>query len=291
MGFFRSLSTGWRFIKEAFRMAFADRRLLKPSIYMVLLSVLYWIAWVVALVVVDFDWEANEALGYALCVIATFGSFLMFFFFSGMTVNMVDVHIEGGEPSMKDAFADAKQNFWAIMWMAIISTIVNMLARAIRGDGDNIIGNIIAGIIESIWTIMTYLMLPAIIIEDCSMREALKRVRQYHKDNVLLIGIGDVGVRFITGLIAFFVIILISFTVFFAISGIGGTAGVVVGITAGGTMLAMLFAFTNFVRMAYYTCLYLWAKDVATNGQEAPAPLPLARALGHNVPGAVINNK
>jgi len=271
-------------------MAFADRRLLKPSIYLVLFTVLYFIAWVAALIALDFDWDANPGLGTLIGAVATFGSFLMFFFFSGMTVNMVDVHLEGGEPSMKEAYRDAKQNFWAICWMAIISTIVNMLSNAIRGDGESIVASIIAGIIERIWTILTYLMLPAIIIEDCSMTEALRRVREYHKDNVLLVGIGDVGVRGITGIIGFFVIILISFVIYFSVTSIGGTAGVVVAITLGGTMLAMFAAFSTFVRMAYYTCLYLWAKEVATNGKEAPAPLPLAVALGHKVPGATISS-
>jgi len=287
MGFFRSIGTGWGFIKEAFAMAFADRRLLKPSIYLVLTTVLYFIGWIALLVAVDFDWDANPELGTAIGVVATFGSFLIFYFFSGMTVNMVDVHLSGGEPSMKEAYLDAKQNFWAICWLAIISTVVNLLARAIRGDGDSLIGNIIAGLIERIWTIFTFLMLPAIIIEDCSMREALDRVRKYHKDNALLIGIGDVGVRAITGLIGFIVVILISFTVYYSVTGIGGTAGVVVGITLGGTMLAMYAAFSTFVRMAYYTCMYLWAKQVSIEGETAPAPLPLARALGR-VPGAVV---
>ena len=33
--------------------------------------------------------------------------------------------------------------------------------------------------------------------------------------------------------------------------------------------------------MAYYTCLYLWAAEVEKAGESAPAPLPLAIALGH----------
>ena len=44
-------------------------------------------------------------------------------------------------------------------------------------------------------------------------------------------------------------------------------------------------AFSTYVRMAYYTCLYLWAADVAAKGHDAPAPLPLAIALGHTSVG------
>jgi hypothetical protein len=54
----------------------------------------------------------------------------------------------------------------------------------------------------------------------------------------------------------------------------------------GGTMLALFAAFSTFLRMAYYTCLYLWAADVERQGNEAPAPLPLAIALGHRRTGS-----
>ena len=49
----------------------------------------------------------------------------------------------------------------------------------------------------------------------------------------------------------------------------------------GGTMFALFAAFNVYLRMAYYTCLYLWAVEVEKHGQSAPAPLPLAIALGH----------
>lgn len=278
MGFFKSISTGWGFIKQAFAMAKEDRTLLKPSVYLVVISILYFIGFVAVLLAIDIDWDNNAGLGSAICAAGTLGSFIIFYFCCGMTVNMVDVHIEGGEPNLKDAFADAKQNFFAILWMAIISTIVNMLANAMRND-DNLIGRIIAGIIESIWTILTFLMLPAIIIEDCSMRDALRRVREMHKGNMLLIGIGEIGVRGVTNLIGFLVILVIGLVVYMSVTAIGGTAGIVIAITVGGTILALFAAFSTYVRMAYYTCLYLWAKDVQANGPDAPAPLPLARAL------------
>ncbi len=170
----------------------------------------------------------------------------------------------------------------AICTLALISTIVDLIVRALRGDGDgggNIVGRIVASIVQSIWTILTFLLLPAIIIEDISLGQALDRVRKLHKGNLLLIGIGDVGVRFITGLIGFLVGMLIFGVVYFSVVNVGGTFGAVLAIGVGGTLLTLFAAFNVFVRMAYYTCLYLWARDVEREGPEAPAPLPLARVL------------
>jgi len=282
MGFFDSVGKGWRFIKEALGMGFENRTLFKPSVYLVMATVVYIAAWIALIVVLDIDFEENQGTGAVLGAVCTFGSFLIFYFFQGMTVNMVDAHLEGNEVSVSEAFRDARQNFLAIVFLAVISTIVSILTRAIRGDDEgagSIVGRIVAGIIESVWTVLTFLMLPAIIIEDIGIRDALSRVRALHKGNLLLVGVGEVGVRAISNLLGFVVTLAIVGVVYVSLEVVGGTAGTVMAIGLGGTMLALFTAFSIFVRMAYYTSLYLWAVKVEKEGADAPAPLPLARAL------------
>ena len=100
-------------------------------------------------------------------------------------------------------------------------------------------------------------------------------------DAALLIGIGEVGVRGVTGLISFLWVLLTIGVGYGLASVLSGWTALIVVIILCGTMLSLLAAFTTFIRMAYYTCLYLWAADVEKQGQSAPAPLPLAIALGH----------
>jgi len=282
MGFFGSLRQGWAFMKEAFAMAKADRTLLKPSVYSVAVGILYWIAWIAIIIGTDVDFETTG--GQVMGALATFGSFLIFYFFMGMTVNMVDVYVKGGKPSVGEAFRDAKQNFIAIVFLAIVSTLVELFAKAARRNarengGAAIIFSILAGIVEAIWTVVSYLLLPAIIIEDASFSDALKRVREISKGNYLMIGIGEIGVRMVTNLLGFVVCLLLFGVLYFSFDVIGGTAGTVLGIGVGGTILCLFMAFASYLRMAYYTCLYIWASDVKDKGPNAPAPLPLARVM------------
>jgi hypothetical protein len=283
MGFMDKLSKGWSFMRAAFAMARDQRKLLAPSVYQVLVSILYFVAWVAALVAIDPHW--SKGTWAVVGSIATFGSFLIFYFFCGMTVNMIDVHLKGGTPSLGEGARDAGKNFVAIVFLALVSTIVDMFARAARNN-ESIIGKIIAGIVEAIWTTLSFLLLPAIIIEDAGFGQAMKRVRQLHRDNLLLIGISEVGVRAVTGLIGFVWMLLIFGVVYASFTVLHGVAALTVAFVVGGTMLALFAAFSTFIRMAYYTCLYLWAADVERAGQSAPAPLPLAIALGHTSVGA-----
>ncbi|MEO8701708.1 MAG: DUF6159 family protein [Kofleriaceae bacterium] len=272
-----SFSKGWSFIKAAFAMAKENKRLLLPSLYQVLFSIVYFVIWVVILLALHPRW--SNATWTVVSAIATFGSFLIFYFFCGITVNMIDVHLKGGTPSIGDGAKDAGKNFLAIVFLAMISTAIEMFARAARNN-DSIIGRIIAGIVEAIWTTLSFLLLPAIIIEDAGFGQAMTRVRELHKGNFLLIGIGEVGVRLVTGIIGFVWVLLIIGLVWFSFSAFSSTTALVISFVVGGTMLAVYVAFSNYLRMAYYTCLYLWASDVERQGQQAPAPLPLAIALG-----------
>lgn len=262
-------------------MARADRSLLKPSVYSVAVGILYWMLWVGVAIGADIDFESNG--GAVIGAIATFGSFAIFYFFMGMTVNMIDVHIKGGKPSLKDAYDDARQNFVAILFLSLISTIVELFSKAVRNGGERgaggIVLSIIASIIETVWTMVAFLLLPAIIIEDASLGDSLRRVREISKGNYLQIAIGDVGVRMVTGLLAIPIFLLLYGVLHVSFGVMGGTFGTVLGIGVGGTILTLYFAFSSYLRMAYYTCLYIWAADLMDKGPDSPAPLPLARIL------------
>ena len=278
MGFIESWKKGWSFIKQTFGMARDNKKLLLPSLYQVLISVAYFIGWVAVIMAMNPTW--SDSTWAVVGGIATFGSFLIFYFFCGVTCNMVDVHLKGGQPTIGEGCKDAGKNFVAIVFLALVSTVIEMFARAAR-DNDSIVGKIIAGIVEAVWTTLSFLLLPAIIIEDAGFGAAMKRVRQLHKGNMLLIGIGEVGVRGVTGLIGFIWIMLVFGVIWVDVQVFSGWTALIFGVVVGGTMISLFVAFSTYLRMAYYTCLYLWAADVEKQGQSAPAPLPLAIALGH----------
>jgi hypothetical protein len=243
----------------------------------VLVTILYFVAWVAALIAIHPHWSNGVWIGVG--TLATFGSFLIFYFFCGITVNMIDFHLRGGVPKVGDGAKVAGKNLVALIYLAIVSSIIDTFARLARSE-DSIFGRIIAGIVESIWTTLSFLLLPAIIIENAGFGDAMKRVRALHKGNMLMIGLGEVGVRGVTGLIGFFWFLLIFGFIYLDVTVFHGVTAAILGVTVAGTMFALYAAFSTYLRMAYYTCLYLWAVDVEKQGMNAPAPLPLAIALG-----------
>lgn len=275
MGLGDSLSKGWTFIKHALAMA-KHGRLLVPSMLQVTTILIYYAVWLVVLITKAPQW--SDVTWGIVGAVAMFGSLLISYFFCGVTVNMVDVHLRGGEPSLRDGLADARKNLLAIIYLSLVSTIIGTLTSMAR-DSNSLIGKIVGGIVDAIWTTLTFLLLPTIIIEDAGFGDALRRVRELHSGHKLLVAVGEVGVRAILMLFGFVVSLVLFGAIFFAVTH-RSTGAIIVALVFGAVVLTAFQAFSTFVRMAYYTCLYHYAAAVERDGTTAAPPAPLAAALG-----------
>jgi hypothetical protein len=198
---------------------------------------------------------------------------------------------------MDKAWAIVRRDFFDILTLAAASTVVNMLKSAAQRNRKNSMAASLArsatGLLETLWTEASYLVLPAMIIDDLNLKDGMQRVWKITKENLLLVGISTVGVRAVTGLIGF-VFGVIGFGIAFVIGGGltyvsgGNTAVSIVGIVIGALIffafVMVSSVFSSYTNTAYHTCLYIWARQVETakaQGSSVPvmAPAPLAAAL------------
>jgi hypothetical protein len=295
-----SFSRGWSFLQQAWGMAFKDKDLLKPSVYALLVGMIVSVIGIIPLTIAYFIFGGSQAGNFVLFILGgllVFVQFVVTYVFSGMTVYLIYGYLSEGDGRMDKAWAIVQRDFFDILTLAAASTAVNMLKSAAQRNRKN---SVVSGLmrsatslLETLWTEAAYLILPAMVIDDLNLKNSLQRVWNITKQNLLLIGISTVGVRWVTGLISF-VFSAIGFVIAFAIGGGlsfisgGSTAISVVGIVIGAfvffafAMVASIFS--SYTNTAYHTCLYIWARDVETakaQGSSVPvsAPAPLAAAL------------
>ncbi len=294
-----SLQRGWGFLKQSWQMAMKDRDLIKPSIYALLVGFIVTIILAIPIGVVSFllqDFKAGQYVVYVLGAILIFIQYMVGYIFSGMTVYLIYGYLAEGDGRMDKAWAIIRRDFWDITSLAAASTLVNLIKGAVRGKGQSGGRSLLAGIIDTVWTEASFLILPAMVIEDINLKGGIKRAAQIIKDNLLLVGISTVGVKTITGLIGFLLGVLgigLGFGVGLGIvsAGQGSVGWVITGVTLGILVATpfILFAtiISTYTSTAYHTCLYLWARDVERARQtgqtglagEVSAPSPLAAVL------------
>ena len=300
----QSLSRGWSFMQQAWQMAFKDKDLIKPSIYALIVGAIVSVIGLIPLIVVVFIFGGDSSFfGQAAMVvmgaILIFAHYVVSYIFSGMTVYLIYGYLAEGDGRMDKAWARVQHEFFNIIALAAVSTVVNVFTNQLRRGGNrrggNLIGGMIAGLIDAVWTEASYLILPAMMIENANLATGVKRATKIAKGNLLLIGVSTVGVRWVTGLIGF-VLGLVGLVIGFAIGGgmiavLGSNSVAVVVISiAIGAMIFFAFAMvasviSSYTMTAYNTCLFLWARDVEKaqlSGQpiQVAAPAPLAAVLG-----------
>ena len=303
----QSFSRGWSFLQQAWSMALKDKDLIKPSIYALIVgsivSVIGAIPIIITAVFLGDSGRFGQIILAVMGAVLVFVNFVVSYVFSGMTVYLIYEYLTKGDGRMSTAWSIVRRDFLDLVTLAAVSTVVNVIKQAAqRNRSRRGLGGIAAGIISSaagllevLWTEVSFLILPAMVIEDINLTNAAKRVAQIIKDNLLLVGISTVGVRAVTGLIGFllgFGGLVLGFGLGYGIIAILGntTPGLVLGIGLGlmiflfSTMVASVIA--TYTTTAYHTCLYLWARNVEiaqTAGQpvRVAAPAPLAAVLGN----------
>ena len=233
-----------------------------------------------------------------ISAILIFAHYVVSYLFSGMTVYLIYGYLSEGDGRMDKAWAIVQREFWNIISLAAVSTVVNLFIRRLRSGrnrrtGVNLAGSALGGLIDTVWTEASYLILPAMMIEDANLATGVKRATQIAKGNLLLIGVSTVGVRWLTGLISFVldaIGLVIGLGVGFGLMSLfnSSTVALVIGIGLG-AMIFFVFVMvagiiSSYTMTAYNTCLFLWARDVEKaqaqgNPIQVAAPAPLAAAL------------
>jgi hypothetical protein len=295
----QSFSRGWQFLKQAWQMVSADKDLIKPSIYTLFAGAAVSVLGLIPIVLLSILFGNSGAFGQAVIygggALLIFANFIVSYIFSAMTVYLIYGYLSEGDGRMDKAWAIVKRDFWDLASLAAASTAVNALKKLVRGKGNRSGRNMLAGLIDTLWTEAAFLILPAMVIEDINLKDGIKRAGQIVQDNLLLVGISTVGVKAVTALIGFLLGLTgaglgsaLGFGIISLAGGTSSTPGLILGIGLG---LLVFFLFvmlatvlSTYTSTAYHTCLYLWARD-AEQAQSAgqpvqiAAPAPLAAVL------------
>lgn len=284
-GLLGSLSRAWAFFVESLRMANEDQNLLAPSILsisaslvlcIVMLLVMYMTGTMHGFVAEDggLNWLSFALVG-GLC----FASYVIHCLMTGMTVNMLDANLKGREAQLGVAWADAINNGLALVWVAFVGTVISMVTALIRSGGRRrSIADMAADAVDRMWTVAMLLAIPVIIIEDASFRQAVSRVKSLHRQSLVQIMVGEVGIEVLARLLAIAAVAI----------GLGPlmlmstpASSVLFFVMIGWAIVVVMVASVLlwYVRTSFYTCVYLWAVATEEAGSAVPMPAPLESVM------------
>lgn len=168
--------------------------------------------------------QPDSVLTYIVLFAAYVALAYVTIFFNAALVSAANERLSGGDPTLGSAIAGARRRAGKILPWAIVSATVSIILRAIE-ERSPAVGRFVAGIAGMAWAVVTFLVLPIIVIEGLSVGDAIKKSgsmfkRTWGENLAAQMGFGIIG--------------------FLAM--IPGIAVIVLGASAGGAVLGVAIA-------------------------------------------------
>ena len=265
MGFFATISRGWKMSKLSMSVVKKDPELIVYMFICGFLSLLAMIgmslpqyleqAWAV-------DAEGQMTGAYMGFVFTGYMviSIVVTFWNSAIVANS-HIRLTGGDPKFMDGVSAAMSKIHIIVLWGIIAGTVGLLLKILNQTARNqkggaaVFAMILTAIGAAVWWMMTFFMIPHMILENQSLGESLKSSKSmFYKswgENITS-GLG-------IGLIGGFFVVLIAILTFVMAVALGPLWFIGVGIGAIG--IAITVAWTNAAEQVAVTALYLYSKN------------------------------
>lgn len=270
LGFRGRVSNAWCLMKDSFAILWADKTLLLLPLISSASALLVLIVFAVPAAVFYtahpqlFQKEGvNHPIHYVIAFLFYFINYSVIIFFNAAMVACVSARMQGQACTVKEGLKLAVSRLPAILgWAAMSATvglILDMIDRALR-ERSQFLANLVRSLIGAAWTLVAFLALPTLVIENVGPIAALKSSIQLLRKTWGEQIVGNVGFGIIFMLLAIPGFFLIFLGVFL---GAASHSWVVGGFLLGGGILyfIVMALAQSAVRVVYQTALYFYAHD------------------------------
>lgn len=201
-----------------------------------------------------------QPIGWVLIVVMYLALAMVQTYFLAGLVAGADQRLRGQDSTLRSALEIANSRLHRLLPWAVVTATVTMILQAIE-ERFGIIGTIVARLVGLAWNLVTFLVVPILVLEDLGVGDALKRSKDLFKktwgENV----IGQFGLGAVGFLLTIPGILLI---------GVGvalGTAGLIVLGAVGVIWLLAAAVIVSALSGIYRTALYHYAANGQVPGE------------------------
>ena len=244
--------------KVSWKVLRKDRELLLLPVLSFLASILVLtLLWLPTLSAIDTSGLADEggdpgAVLIVVGVISAMAMSIISVFFNGALVAGAHERLSGGDPTVRSALGRALSRLSGLLPWAIITGTVGLILQAVR-ERAGWMGRFVVNMVGMAWQTATFLVVPAIVIDDHGAVSGLKASaallkRTWGENIAARVGFG------LLGLVAAIPAVIVLFA-----TGALGDAALVVGILLAVPYLALVVVVLTALNAVFQTALYLYA--------------------------------
>ena len=243
-------------LKASWQVLKADKELLALPVISGIASIVVAASFIIPIAATQ-DLQSSENVGI-LAYVVLFVMYVVLayitIFFNAALVSATHDRLGGGDPSLGSALAGARSRAGKILPWAVVSATVSFVLRAIE-ERAGFVGQIVVGLIGMAWAVVTFLVLPIIVIEGIGVGDAIRKSvnlfkRTWGENIAAQIGFGLIG----------FLAMLPAFAVA-ALAIAAGGAATFVGIGVAVLWIIVVAVVLAALSVIFQTALYHYAVD------------------------------
>ena len=191
---------------------------------------------------------------YAILFLFYFCNYFIIVFFNSAIIACAVIRMEGGDPTVGDGFRAAFSRIALIAGWALVSATVGVVLRIIE-DRSKWVGRIVAGLLGIAWGVVSFLVVPILVVEKKRPITAVKESAALLKKTW---GEQIIG-NFSFGLV-FFLLSIPAFVVIF-LGVLTASPAAIIACVGLGVLYIVLLAL---IQSALQAAVYLYARDGRT---------------------------
>jgi len=264
---FERISNGFALARSSWAVLMRDKHLIVFPVVSGILFVLVVASFVVPLATLV-DWnkvqqQANNnhrvpVWAYAVAFAFYFCTYFVTVFCNAALISCALLRFHGETPTVGDGFRAALARLPQIFAWALVSATVGVLLKVIENINDKV-GEIVASLLGTVWSIMTFFVVPVLVVEKTGPMEAVSRSVALLKRTWGEALVGRMGIGFVLFLLAL-PIILVFFAGIYLIATKMVAAGVAM-LVAGGVLMLVYLAVSAALHTILLAALYQYAAD------------------------------
>jgi hypothetical protein len=255
------LENTWRLAKSSWAVLKQDKELMVLPLLSLLATLIVAAAFVYPLILVDADVSGGGTsdidpgpMGYVFLLIGYLIITFIGQFFIAALVSGAHDRMTGGDPTVSSALRGAGRRFHRLLPWALVTGTVGLILSAIEDKG--IIGSLVANLLSFAWRVITFLVVPVLVIEDIGAIDAVRRSSSLFKKTW-----GEnLAAQFGFGLVAF-VAMLPVILVAGGLVATGNGVLLVTGIAIGAIGVLAIIAAVGALGAIFQTALYMYAAE------------------------------
>ncbi len=192
------ISNSIQLAKASWQVLTSDKELLVLPVISGIASIIAAATFIVPLLATtDLEQGTMSPIGYVVLFLMYVVLAYITIFFNAALISAAHERLGGGDPTVRSALQGASFRAGKILPWAIVSATVSIILRAIE-ERAGFVGQLVAGLAGLAWTVVTFLVLPIIVIEGDSVGDAIKRSGQMFKQTwgenlAAQVGFGIIG--------------------------------------------------------------------------------------------------